>query len=111
MCFSGPLCFDALSKHPVPPNLPSTNLAGLSWLENDAVIQNHRQALILTFIQERLQHPSAQLTACEAAVRHLESAYMRHVLPDAWTGAEWWIQVLSLLASTVQTQLCAESLS
>ena len=71
--------------------MPSTLLAGLSWLD-------HRQALILMFIQERLKHPSAQLTACEAAVRHLESAYMRHLLPDAWTGAEWWIQVPPLLA-------------
>ena len=85
--------------------MPSTILASLSWLEN------HRQALNLTFIQERLQHPSAQLTACEAAVRHLESAYMRHVLPDAWAGAEWWIQVPPLLALTLQTQHCAESLS
>ena len=37
---------------------------------------------------------TAPVTACEAAIRHLESAYMQHLLPNAWVGAEWWIQVL-----------------
>lgn len=37
---------------------------------------------------------TAPVTACEAAIRHLGSAYMQHVLPKAWVGAEWWIQVL-----------------
>ena len=45
------------------------------------------------FLQERLKDQAAKLTACEAAIRYLQAAYMRHVLPDGWVGAEWWIQV------------------
>ena len=51
-------------------------------------------------LQEKLKDQAAKLTACEAAIRYLQEAYMRHVLPDGWVGAEWWIQVHSWTADT-----------
>ncbi len=75
---------------------PSSSPDVLSW---DG---RHYQYLILISLQERLRDPAAKLSACEAAVKHLESAYMLHVLPDVWTGAEWWIQVRPLLALTIK---------
>ncbi len=51
-------------------------------------------------LQERLTDQEAKLTACEAAIRYLQEAYMRHVLPDGWVGAEWWIQVHFWTAGT-----------
>ena len=49
-------------------------------------------------LQERLTDQAAKFTACEAAIRYLQAAYMRHVLPDGWVGAEWWIQVRLCIA-------------
>ena len=60
--------------------LPSASEESKEWLQSIS-------------LQERLEDQAANFTACEAAIRHLQAAYMRHVLPDGWVGAEWWIQV------------------
>ena len=56
----------------------------------------HIKALAITTasMQDRIRDATMSITACEAAIRHLESTYMQHILPDDWVGAEWWIQVV-----------------